>query len=38
MFSLFGLKDPGCDKNGDGTIKGDELACLNKIWKNYIPQ
>jgi hypothetical protein len=25
IFSLFRLKDPGCDKNNDGNISGDEL-------------
>jgi hypothetical protein len=37
IFSLFGLKDPGCDKNNNGTVEGDELKCLNKIWIYYVP-
>jgi hypothetical protein len=38
LFSIFGLKDPGCDKNKDGQISDDELGCLGKIWKNYVPK
>lgn len=38
IFSIFGLKDPGCDKNKDGQITDDELGCLGKIWKNYVPK
>lgn len=37
VFSLFGLQDPGCDKSGNGLIEGDELKCLNKIWKYFVP-
>lgn len=37
LFGIFNLKDPGCDKNKDNVIKGDELTCLNKIWKYYVP-
>jgi hypothetical protein len=38
IFSIFGVKDPGCDKNNDGIIKGDELKCLGKIWKYFVPK
>jgi hypothetical protein len=38
IFSIFGLKDPGCDKNNDGSVNGDELKCLSKIWKNFVPK
>jgi hypothetical protein len=32
------LKDPGCDKNKDGNVDGDELECLSKIRKNFVPK
>jgi len=38
IFLLFGLKDPGCDTNKDGIVSGDELKCLNKLWKYYVPR
>jgi hypothetical protein len=38
LFSIFGLKDPGCDTNKDGQVSGDELKCLGKIWKNFVPK
>jgi hypothetical protein len=38
IFSLFGLKDPGCDKNNNGSVEGDELKCLGKLWKYYVPK
>lgn len=38
IFSGFGLKDPECDKNKDGQVNGDELKCLSKIWKNFVPK
>jgi hypothetical protein len=38
LFSVFGLKDPNCDKNADGQVSGDELKCLGKIWKNFVPK
>ena len=37
LFGILGLADPQCDKNQDGTIKGDELKCLNYAWKAYLP-
>ena len=37
MFGILGLHDPQCDANGDGTIKGDELKCLNYAWKAFLP-
>lgn len=38
LFTIFGLKDPGCDKNNDSQVNGDELKCLGKIWKNFVPK
>jgi hypothetical protein len=38
IWTLFGLKDPNCDTNKDGQIAGDELKCLNKLWKYYVPK
>ena len=38
LFTVLKLDDPGCDENGDGIIKGDELKCLNYAWKAYLPQ
>lgn len=38
LFSILGLNDPGCDRNGDKVINGDELKCLNFAWKAYLPQ
>jgi len=38
IWSLFGLRDPGCDLNKDGYVSGDELKCLNKLWKYYVPK
>lgn len=38
LFSIFGLKDPGCDKNNNGQVDGDELKCLGKIWKYFVPK
>jgi hypothetical protein len=38
LFSLFRLKDPGCDKDNNGMIEKEELKCLNKIWKYYVPK
>lgn len=37
IFGILRIKDPKCDKNGDGFVKGDELKCLNIIWKAYLP-
>lgn len=37
MFDILSIDYPGCDKNGDGTVKGDELKCLNLAWKAYVP-
>lgn len=37
LFSIFELKDPNCDKNNDGFVTGDELGCLSKIRKNFVP-
>eukprot|EP00178_Gracilaria_changii_P004683 TRINITY_DN17638_c0_g1_i1.p1 TRINITY_DN17638_c0_g1~~TRINITY_DN17638_c0_g1_i1.p1 ORF type:complete len:121 (+),score=17.07 TRINITY_DN17638_c0_g1_i1:11-373(+) len=38
IFSKFGLKDPSCDKDGNGKVSGDELKCLGKLWKYYLPK
>lgn len=38
LFSILGLNDPSCDKNGDKVINGDELKCLNFAWKAFLPQ
>lgn len=38
IFTYFGLKDPNCDTNKNGKIDGDELKCLNKIWRYYLPK
>lgn len=38
LFSFIGLNDPGCDKNGDKVINGNELKCLNYAWKAFIPK
>lgn len=38
LFTVLGLYDPGCDKDNNGVIKGDELKCLNFAWKSFIPQ
>ena len=38
LFSILGLNDPNCDKNGDKVIKGDELKCLNFAWKAFVPK
>jgi hypothetical protein len=38
IFSLFGLNDPGCDKDSNGYIEKDELTCLNRLWKCYVPK
>ena len=37
IFQFLKIKDPRCDHNHDGMIKGDELKCLNIIWKTYLP-
>ena len=37
IFTFFGLKDPGCDKNGNGKVDGEETKCLGKLWKYYVP-
>jgi hypothetical protein len=37
IFDIFELKDPHCDTNHDGVVSGDELKCLGKIWKNFVP-
>lgn len=37
IFDIFKLKNPGCDANKDGVVSGDELKCLSKIWKNFVP-
>lgn len=37
IFGALGIDDPNCDTNGDGTIKGDELKCLNYAWKAFVP-
>ena len=38
IFSKFGLKDPSCDKDGNGKVSGDELKCLGKLWKYFLPK
>lgn len=38
LFSIFGLKDPNCDKDKSGDLTGDELKCLSKISKNFVPK
>lgn len=38
IFAAIKVIDPGCDKNGDGTIKDEELKCLSYAWKGYLPQ
>lgn len=38
LFSILGLDDPQCDKNGDKVINGDELKCLNYAWKAFVPK
>ena len=37
IFDIFELKNPNCDKNGDGAVSGGELKCLGKIWKSFVP-
>ena len=37
LFTILKIKDPGCDANNDKVIEGDELKCLNIIWKSYVP-
>ena len=37
LFGIFGIKDPKCDKNNDGKVAGDELKCLGKVWKSFVP-
>lgn len=37
IFAIFELKDPHCDTNKDGVVSGNELKCLGKIWKNFVP-
>lgn len=37
IFGILNLDDPACDANKDGTIKGDEIKCLNYAWKAYLP-
>ena len=37
IFGILKIKDPKCDQNGDGFVKGDELKCLNVIWKTFLP-
>jgi hypothetical protein len=38
LFALFGMRDYHCDTNRDGVINGEELKCLNNIWKRHIPE
>lgn len=38
IFSLFKIQDPGCDKDSNGLVEGDELKCLGKLWKYYLPK
>lgn len=38
LFTILGVYDPGCDKNNDGKINGDELKCLNFAWKSFLPK
>lgn len=38
IFKSLGLPNPNCkDDNGNGVLSGDELKCLNFIWKAYLP-
>lgn len=37
VFSLFGLNDPNCDKNGNKYLEEEELKCFAKIWKSFVP-
>lgn len=37
IWTVLGLDDPKCDANNDGTVKGDELKCLNWAWKAFVP-
>lgn len=38
LFTILNLHDPGCDKDGNGVVNGDELKCLNFAWKSYLPK
>ena len=38
IFKHFGLKTPDCDKNKNSKVDGDELKCLGKLWKYYVPK
>ena len=38
VFTILGLNDPNCDKNGDKIINGNELKCLNFAWKAFVPK
>jgi len=35
LFKLFNIKDHCTYVNG--FLSGDNLQCLNNIWKNYVP-
>ena len=37
LFAIFKIANPNCDANGDNNINGDELKCLNIIWKSFVP-
>lgn len=37
IFEILQIKDPHCDTDHNGVIKGDEVKCLNIIWKAYLP-
>ena len=37
LFTILKIKNPGCDANNDKVIDGEELKCLNIIWKSYVP-
>ena len=38
IFEILQVKNPGCDANDDGVVKGDELKCLNYAWKGFLPE
>ena len=38
IFTAFGVKTPDCDTDKNGKIEKDELKCLGKLWKYYVPK
>ncbi len=38
IFTAFGVKTPDCDADKNGKIEKDELKCLGKLWKYYVPK